>query len=46
MSKVSNQNITETYKMTNTRKVYDINNETKSNKLSIDERIERMYENK
>ena len=33
--------------MTNRRKVYDINNETKSiaKQLSIEDRIERMYEN-
>ena len=42
------ENITKTYKMTNRGKVYDINNETKSiaKQISIDNRIERMYENK
>ena len=39
------KNITKTYKMTNRRKVYDINNETKSiaKQLSIDD---PMYKNK
>ena len=42
------ENITKTYKMTKRGKVYDINNETKSiaKQISIDNRIERMYENK
>ena len=41
------ENITKIYKMANRRKVYDINNETKSiaKQLSIDDRMERMYEN-
>ena len=45
--KLLTENITKTYKMTNRKKVYGINNETKSiaKQLSIDDRIEKMYEN-
>ena len=45
--KLLTENITKAYKMTNRRKVYNINNETKSigKPLSIDDHIERMYEN-
>ena len=45
--KLLTENITKTYKMTNRRKVDDINNEARSiaKQLSIDDRIERVYEN-
>ena len=45
--KLLTENITKTYKMTNRKKVCGINNETKSiaKQLSIDDRIEQMYEN-
>ena len=41
------RNITKTYKMTNRRKIYDINNETKSiaKQFSIGDRMEQIYEN-
>ena len=41
------KSVTKTYKMTNRRNVYGINNEAKSIaiQLSIDNRIERIYEN-
>ena len=40
--KLLTENIRKTYKMTNRRKIYDINNETKSiaKQLSVDEHIE------
>ena len=45
--KLLTETITKTYKMTRRRKVSDINNETNSiaKQLSIDDRIEEMYEN-
>ena len=45
--KLLTENVTKTYKMTNMRQVYDINNKTKSiaKQLSIDDRIERIHEN-
>ena len=45
--KLLTETITKTYKMTRRRKVDDINNETNSiaKQLSIDDRIEEMYEN-
>ena len=42
------RNITKTYKMTNRRKIYDINNETKSiaKQLSTDDGIEHILPSK
>ena len=42
------RNITKTYKMTNRRKIYDINNETKSiaKQISIDNGIEHILPSK